>query len=54
MDDKAIITAVKSRFVESRGVGASSTRVETCTDTVTRSGFAGNMQEKRGRRDPCR
>jgi osmotically-inducible protein OsmY len=46
IDDAAITTAVKARFVESKEVDASSIRVETLNNTVMLSGFAKNSTEK--------
>lgn len=46
IDDAAITTTVKSRFVENRQVDASSISVETLNGTVMLSGFAKNMTEK--------
>jgi len=46
VDDAAITTAVKGRFVDNRSVDASSIRVETLNGTVMLSGFAKNATEK--------
>jgi hyperosmotically inducible protein len=46
VDDTAITTAVKSRFVESKAVDASSISVETLKGTVMLSGFAKSANEK--------
>lgn len=46
IDDTAITTSVKSRFVENKSVDASSIRVETLNGTVMLSGFAKNGTEK--------
>ncbi|HSV54960.1 MAG TPA: BON domain-containing protein [Burkholderiaceae bacterium] len=46
VDDTAITTAVKSRFVENKEVDASSIRVETLNGTVMLSGFAKNNTER--------
>ena len=46
VDDTAITTAVKSRFVENKEVDASSIRVETLNGTVMLSGFAKSGTEK--------
>jgi hypothetical protein len=46
IDDAAITTAVKSRFVENKEVDASSISVETLKGTVMLSGFAKNGTEK--------
>jgi len=46
VDDTAITTAVKGRFIEDKEVAASSIRVETLNGTVMLSGFAKNATEK--------
>ena len=46
VDDGAITTAVRSRFIESKSVDASSISVETLNGTVMLSGFAKNDEEK--------
>ncbi len=46
IDDTAITTAVKARFVENKDVDASSIRVETLNGTVMLSGFAKNATER--------
>jgi osmotically-inducible protein OsmY len=46
VDDTAITTAVKARFVDNKEVDASSIRVETLNGTVMLSGFAKNATEK--------
>ncbi len=46
VDDAAITTAVKARFVENDKVAASSIRVETLNGTVMLSGFARDLTEK--------
>jgi hyperosmotically inducible protein len=46
IDDTAITTAVKARFVENRDVDASSIRVETLKGTVMLSGFAKSGTER--------
>ena len=46
IDDAAITTAIKARFVENREVDAASISVETLKGTVMLSGFAKNMTEK--------
>src|SRR4030095_13539343 len=46
VDDTAITTAVKSRFVDNKDVDASSIGVETLNGTVMLSGFAKNTLEK--------
>lgn len=46
VDDSAITTAVKARFVENKSVDASSISVETLKGTVMLTGFAKNSNEK--------
>lgn len=46
VDDAAITTAVKAKFVEDKTVDASSIKVETLHGTVLLSGFAKNEQER--------
>lgn len=46
VDDTAITTAVKARFVGNKEVDATSIRVETLNGTVLLSGFAKNASEK--------
>ena len=46
VDDTAITTAVKGRFVDNKDVDATSIRVETLNGTVMLSGFAKNATEK--------
>ncbi len=46
VDDAAITTAVKARFVESKQVAASSISVETLNGTVMLSGFSVSANEK--------
>ena len=46
VDDAAITTAVKARFIESSEVAASSISVETLNGTVMLSGFAKSASEK--------
>ena len=46
IDDAAITTAVKARFVEDKTVAASSISVETLNGTVQLSGFAKSTAEK--------
>ncbi|MDR7306555.1 BON domain-containing protein [Rhodoferax saidenbachensis] len=46
VDDTAITTAVKSRFVENKTVDAAAISVETLNGTVMLSGFAKNTSEK--------
>jgi hyperosmotically inducible periplasmic protein len=46
VDDTAITTAVKARFVDNKEVDAAAISVETLNGTVMLSGFAKNMNEK--------
>ena len=46
IDDSAITTSVKARFVENTSVDASAISVETMKGTVMLSGFAKNATEK--------
>lgn len=46
VDDAAITTQVKTRFVEDKNVAAASIKVETLNGTVMLSGFAKDMAEK--------
>jgi hyperosmotically inducible protein len=46
VDDAAITTAVKARFVENKDVDAASIKVETLNGTVMLSGFAKNSTER--------
>ncbi|MBT9594778.1 MAG: BON domain-containing protein [Vitreoscilla sp.] len=46
VDDTAITTALKARYVDNREVDASSIRVETLNGTVMLSGFAKSANEK--------
>ena len=46
IDDTAITTAVKAKFVEDKTVAASSISVETLNGTVQLSGFAKSVAEK--------
>jgi hyperosmotically inducible periplasmic protein len=46
LDDAAITTAVKGRFIDNRDVDASSISVETLKGTVMLSGFAKSAVEK--------
>ena len=46
VDDTAITTAVKARFIDNRQVDASAISVETLNGTVMLSGFAKNGTEK--------
>jgi osmotically-inducible protein OsmY len=46
VDDSAITTAVKARFVEAKEVDASAISVETLNGTVMLSGFAKNTTER--------
>lgn len=46
IDDAAITTSIKARFVENKAVDASSISVETLNGTVLLAGFAKNSTEK--------
>ena len=46
VDDTAITTAVKGRYIDNPDVDASSIRVETMKGTVMLSGFAKSYKEK--------
>lgn len=46
VDDAAITTSVKARFVDNRQVDAASIKVETLNGTVMLSGFAKNSTER--------
>ena len=46
VDDSAITTSVKARFVDNKEVDASAISVETMNGTVMLSGFAKNSAEK--------
>ncbi len=46
IDDTAITTSIKARFVDDKQVDASSISVETLNGTVMLSGFAKNTTEK--------
>ncbi|MEO6855947.1 MAG: BON domain-containing protein [Rhodoferax sp.] len=46
IDDSAVTTSVKARFVDNKQVDASAISVETLNGTVMLSGFAKNMTEK--------
>ncbi|QJW85480.1 BON domain-containing protein [Ramlibacter terrae] len=46
IDDSAITTSVKARFVDNNAVDAASIKVETLNGTVMLSGFAKNGNEK--------
>jgi hyperosmotically inducible protein len=46
VDDSAVTTSVKARFVDNKEVDASAISVETLNGTVMLSGFAKNMNEK--------
>ncbi len=46
VDDAAITTAVKARFIDNKDVDALSIKVETLNGTVMLSGFAKNAMEK--------
>ncbi|KNZ30801.1 MAG: transporter [Methylibium sp. NZG] len=46
VDDAAITTSIKARFVENKDVDATSIKVETLNGTVMLSGFAKNATER--------
>ncbi|MDB5897875.1 MAG: transport-associated protein [Ramlibacter sp.] len=46
VDDTAITTSVKARFIDNKQVDAASIKVETLNGTVLLSGFAKNGAEK--------
>ena len=46
IDDSAITTAVKAKFIEAKSVDAAAISVETLNGTVMLSGFAKNATEK--------
>jgi osmotically-inducible protein OsmY len=46
VDDTAITTAVKGRFIDNKDVDASAISVETLNGTVMLSGFAKSVREK--------
>jgi hyperosmotically inducible periplasmic protein len=46
VDDAAITTSVKARFVDNKDVDAASIKVETLNGTVMLSGFAKNIAER--------
>ena len=46
VDDTAITTSIKARFVEDRNVDAASIKVETLNGTVLLSGFAKSSLER--------
>ena len=46
IDDTAITTSIKARFVDNKSVDASSISVETLNGTVLLAGFAKNSTEK--------
>ena len=46
VDDSAVTTAVKARFVDNKDVDASAISVETLNGTVMLSGFAKSTKEK--------
>ena len=46
VDDAAITTAVKGRFIDNKDVDATSIKVETLNGTVMLSGFAKNEKER--------
>ena len=51
IDDAAITTSVKARFVENKDVDATSIKVETLNGTVMLSGFAKNQTERMAAED---
>lgn len=46
VDDTAITSSIKARFVDDRDVDAASIKVETLNGTVLLSGFAKNSNER--------
>ncbi len=46
VDDTAITTTIKARFIDSKAVDASSISIETLNGTVMLSGFAKSANEK--------
>jgi hyperosmotically inducible periplasmic protein len=46
VDDTAISSSIKARFIDNRDVDASSIKVETLHGTVLLSGFAKNSNER--------
>jgi len=46
VDDTAITTAVKGRFIDNKDVDASAISIETLNGTVMLSGFAKSLKEK--------
>lgn len=46
MDDAAITTAIKARYVENKAVDAGAIKVETLNGTVMLSGFAKSQAER--------
>jgi len=54
VDDTAITTAVKARFVDNRNVDASAISVETLNGNVMLSGFAKNSTERATAEDIAR
>ncbi len=51
VDDAAITTAVKAKFVENKDVDAAAIKVETLNGTVMLSGFAKNATERNAAED---
>ncbi len=51
VDDAAITTSVKARFVENKAVDAASIKVETLNGTVMLSGFAKDANERMAAED---
>lgn len=54
IDDTAITTAVKAKYVDNRSVDASAISVETLNGTVMLSGFAKNATERQTAEDIAR
>lgn len=54
VDDAAITTSVKARFVDNKEVDAASIKVETLNGTVMLSGFAKNAAERSSAEDVAR
>ena len=46
VDDAAITTSIKAKFIDNRAVDAASIKVETLNGTVMLSGFAKNGNER--------
>ena len=54
VDDAAITTSVKARFIDNKDVDAGAIKVETLNGTVMLSGFAKNSTEKSTAEDIAR